>query len=150
MKGWKKRGEELREHGWTAAYGLFIPPLESFLVISQVEMISYIAQQIPPIFPPIPLSAILPFDHVPHFHWIKWERMCVCVRARAFARSPASLGSTLCSCHPVLLPGKETDGRPKTLKNPPNTGALMRPWKTAALVFGCFPLPSSWPSGKMG
>lgn len=41
------------------------------LVISQVEMISYIAQQIPPIFPPIPLSAILPFDHVPHFHWIK-------------------------------------------------------------------------------
>lgn len=71
------------------------------------------------------------------------QSLCVCVLAcLSWQRSR--------SCHPVLLPGKETDGRPKTLKNPPNTGALMRPWKTAALVFGCFPLPSSWPSGKMG
>lgn len=54
------------------------------------------------------------------------------------------------ACHPVLLPGKETDGRPKTLKKPLNTAALMRPWKPAALVFGCFPLSSSWPSGKIG
>lgn len=49
-------GMEAEQPGGTAAYELFISPLESFLVISQVEMISYIAQQIPPIFPPIPLS----------------------------------------------------------------------------------------------
>lgn len=52
------KGRVEAEHpGGTAAYELFISPLESFLVISQVEMISYIAQQIPPIFPPIPLSS---------------------------------------------------------------------------------------------
>lgn len=38
--------------------------------VSQVEMISYIAQQIP-IFHLISLSTVLLFDQVPHFHWIK-------------------------------------------------------------------------------
>ena len=92
----REEDERMKEHwrraeepGWTAAYTVFIQPLEHFLVISQVEMISYITQWNPPFH----LSSSSPLQ--PSFYLTKglmstgsnkkkikhWGRkVCVCVR----------------------------------------------------------------------
>ncbi len=143
--------------GRTAGYGLYILPLESFLMISQVEMIGYIAQQIPPtvsflqfLSPSIPL-----LDHLPHFFWIHWEWIlraepaCLCM----YARLPACLSwQQSHSCHPVLLPGKETDGRPKALKKPSKHWCLDETMKNSCSCFRLLPSPiimTKWKNGIM-